>query len=105
MAVPGSMPRTMTGWASRTGHLLDVHVEIRRDLLHVVEVFQLVEQLNKRFSVLALDVHSGLGNEGDLGLDYFDAGFLDRILDDVNSMRIRRNDVLIFFRLEILGAT
>src|SRR5205085_2618535 len=97
------MPSTVTGCASRTGHLLDVHVEIRRDLLHVIEVFQLVEELNKRFGVLALDVHRRFGNESDLRLDYFDTGLLDRVLDDVNSMRIRRHHVLLFFRLEILG--
>ena len=37
------MPSTVIGCASRTGHLLDVHVEIRRDFLDVVQVFQLLQ--------------------------------------------------------------
>src|SRR5215210_6231997 len=45
-AVPGSMPSTTRVGVSRTRHLLDVHVEIRGDFLHVVEVFQLLEQLH-----------------------------------------------------------
>src|SRR6476469_9030218 len=70
-AVPGSMPRTSCGLDSRTRHLGDVHVEIRRDLLHVVEILELLEELHQRFGVLPFDVHRCFGDVGDFR-------FLDR---------------------------
>src|SRR3954468_14412535 len=99
------MPSTVIGCASRTGHLLDVHVEIRRDFLDVVQVFQLLEQLHQRLGVLALDVHGRFRDEGHFGFDDADPRFLDRVLDEVDSMRIGRHNELIALGFEIFGAT
>ena len=47
------MPSTTRGSESRTRHLLDVHVEIRGDLLHVIEVFQLLEHHGAAYCVMS----------------------------------------------------
>src|SRR5919202_5319143 len=67
-------PETPRGTAqSRLRHLRDVDVEVGGDLLHVVEVLELVEQLEERLGGLALDAHRGLRDVRDLRLRDRDA--------------------------------
>src|SRR6202521_3415234 len=98
------MPRTTTGPDSRTGHLLDIHVEVGRDLLNVVEVLELLEQLDYRLRVLSGDVYRALWNESDLRLGDRESGFLEAGLDVVHRVRVGRDDELLALDLEIFGA-
>src|ERR1700674_2751148 len=97
------MPRTTTGPDSRTGHLLDIHVEVGRDLLNVVEVLELLEQLDYRLRVLPGDVYRALWNESDLRLDDRESGFLQPGQHVVHRVRVGRDDVLLALDLEIFG--
>src|SRR5215218_4397766 len=65
VAVPGSMPRTITD-GSRLRHLRHVHVEVGVDLLYVVQLFEAFEQLDQRLGVLSFDADRVLGNPDDL---------------------------------------
>src|SRR4029450_6330669 len=57
VAVPGSIPRTITlaSAKSRLRHLRHVHVEVGFHLLYVVELLEAFEKLDQRLGVLALD--------------------------------------------------
>src|SRR5688572_13599013 len=59
VAVPGSIPRTITP-GSGAGHVGHVDVEVRPDLLHVVEILELLQKPEQRLGVLAGDVHGVL---------------------------------------------
>src|SRR3954469_3547422 len=98
------MPSTTTGFASRTGHLLDVHVEIGRHLLHVVQILELLEQLDQRFGVLAFDPHRRFRNEGYFRFDDRNPVALERVLDYVHTVGIGGYDVLVAFGPEVFGA-
>src|SRR5690348_4316248 len=71
VAVPGSMPRTITMRRRESSvaprHFGHVHVEVRPDLLNVVELFERLEQLEQRIAVLAGDHHRVLRDHRQLG--------------------------------------
>src|SRR5688572_14380950 len=98
------MPSTTRAAVSRTRHLLDVHVEIGRNFLYIVELFELLEQPDQRLRVFALDVDGGLGDMRDLRLHHRETRRLESLLHCVERMRIGRHDKLIALCLEIFRA-
>src|SRR6476620_4514874 len=90
VAVPGSMPRTITD-GSRLRHLRHVHVEVGFDLLHVVELLETLEQLDQRLGVLALDANRVLGKPHDLGARGSEALRVERRLHRVEVAHSRRD--------------
>src|SRR5471032_3363774 len=82
IAVPGSIPRTITGCGdegSRLRHRGFVHVEIRVDFLHVVEFFERFDQFQQRFGVRAFDAHRTLRNPRELGRRRLETDFRERL--------------------------
>src|SRR5687767_2176473 len=77
-AVPGSIPRTIIWRVSGLRHLLDVYVEVRIHLLHVVEVLELFHELHHALGEIALDLHGVLRDPRDLGFRNRELGRLQR---------------------------
>src|SRR5471032_1939705 len=82
IAVPGSIPRTITGCGdegSRLRHRGLIHVEVRVDLLHVVEFLERLDELEQRFGIGALDAHGTLWNPRELGRRRLQSDFRERL--------------------------
>src|SRR5665213_1535245 len=65
IAVPGSIPRTITGRGGKPSclrHRRHVHVEVRVHLLHVVEFFERLDQLQQCLGIPAFDAYGTLRN-------------------------------------------
>src|ERR1019366_2066530 len=73
IAVPGSIPRTITGrvfaraCGSRLSHRRKIHVEVRVHFLHVVEFLQRLDELEQRLGVRAFHAHRAPGKPRELG--------------------------------------
>src|SRR5919199_5687567 len=92
-AVPGSMPRTIT--ASRLPrHVGHADVEVRPDLLHIVELLEGLDELEHRFGVLARDGDGVLRDHRQLGLGDLEALALERAAHGVERRGVGRDDVL-----------
>src|SRR5687768_14479155 len=76
--VPGSMPSTVL----RLGVLKDLvwYVEVRVDLLNVVEVLQILHQAEHLSGLVAVDAHRRRRAHRDLGRRDRDSGLLEREL-------------------------
>src|SRR5215218_4458928 len=110
-AVPGSMPSTSTRAACvrvsgrsafELGQLGVVDLEVRPDFLHVIEIFDRLDELEQRLDVGAGDWNGALRHHRELGLRREDAARLERAPHGMKRGRIGGDDVLVVLTLKVL---
>src|SRR5512146_2811926 len=84
--------------------LVEIDVEVRPDLLDVVELLERLDQLQQRLGVLPLELDGRLGDHRDLRLARLDPLRFERGLHGVKVGRRRGDDELVAVALDVLRA-
>src|SRR4029078_3311704 len=101
--MPRTITRPWTGSSLGPRHLAHVHVEVRPDLLDVLQILERLEQFEEGIALFAANLNGVFRHHGELGFHDLNAFAFQALLNDVEVAGSGRDEEAILLTSDVVA--